>query len=1604
MVKNNILRVLVVIFSISTLHKAHAVLTAKDLDDTNAAAKAKIDSLRTSLEPLPPKTKEPLINALNSALTDVTNAYNKAQGIVKPLANDKTKQAALKINSAVDAAQRAMNISINNIQLQILPVLRAYEQTQTSAETEQARQKAAQLTKEKVAYQKKMQALFSQVVQLLPSLNKIDYDIRQFLIQENQKSYKGKSPQELIGELHNLALKALPIYQAVGPIAADDRSSLVVVIIKKMSDLYSDLLFNEVQQLRKIKQDITYYKGLSDLSKKVLLSDGYDNTLKKEITIFFSDAAEQKKIFSYYLQKRVNLTYVLYGNALLTLGNTAKDPSALQLQYALDIYTLLMNDIALLPKEGTAQAAQSAHETMAMLYVASAQSLLTKMNINEDTQPALLQVIDFYKQAATYFTQAQDGDNVQRYTNLFTSLSQANDALKKAQTAEKAGDSKTAIEHYKTAQTLFLQGGDGIDADKINIVLSTLEVQYSLSAVKDLFLQFMMRNKAMVQTYLTSLTAVGGTKMISYDTLFASLVTLYQSAYTEYSQALDDYQATIKNNPSLKQSADMQQTVQNIGNVVAVLNSLNQAQKLMQQGDQLLSVQTSGALSKANQYYAQAISFYQQADTLYKNNNQLDTYAPRYFLEFSKDAAISNFTALNNQHIAAFDRALAADLKNDAVTALLYYNDAHNRSAYLTTEINDFITSQIAELSKATDAASALLQEAQTTEKTLLLLTADAWAAKKDAVGYVSDATAQWNSLLQNYLMAYRLGNEQAKAAFSNAVQEYAQQYKRNVPGSYYPELGIAMILYYQYLFSVSLNEQEQSVATLKDIEANATSFFDTVETLLKSVANSANLVTTATLDQEKIVEWSKRADQAVSEQAVIIGIVGNKEQGAAVRLFEKIIDVQGALTYSFLPSKKTVTFADPLISLAALFKQQGDFYFKQKDYVKAYPSYYRAKQLYAQANKTISFDDQLALADTLYLASQYRDLIIPKGSIALDTFKVPESYEIKIYGQTVPVDFTKDQNLDFLKTDPTKTAEYLLSLATKMYIYNKISDSFSADQFNQLFPLLGLSYDQLTKNPIFQALSDNQKVAFVLIVANASKFNADLKQRIAAKTSSLVLMDVKKQDNIPVYALYEYYVPVPCFSDPVQFYQKYPAVINYYTWAAYLFKPGPAGDMITIGSTTLPHGNEQQEYDKMITAQIYTYLSQGYFYQTEVDAIMTTSMWKELHKSDVRDFSVSLGTYWDMYTTMNNHYGQMIGFYDGPRASRDLLPAKSPLETPLNKLIGGTYKKMGDTLAIFLIGDPLSHYYITVLKDIVSMYISAIETFNYDSNLYSSAGDNYTKAGELLIAQQHYFDSISFFYTAAILFKKVTPETQQSKDGIEKSYLKYFRAMFKGSTLNMAEFHKAYKNPLDITLSDHSHETISFDDLLVKYLSYLNQLGGASASGIDPAEVDESKNLKSMFLDALIYYKGCKTQMDPVIQELVSDAATLEQVSKDALSLIHSFTDKNKINLDDLSSVTLMMERTDFVDGKDFTSVLENGFEQFAQKVVQSKDKVGKAVGYSAIAEFALRLHGAFSFVYIDIYLGGISGNTETILANLAADINAELNEILSPSKQYIG
>lgn len=1605
---------------------AYGIQTARDLTNTYHTLQTKLSALEKQLSVLPAAVQQPLKNELQTIAKQITTMYTETMQKIASWENQTTNfEALMSLNKAVVQSQETLNDIVFSIDTKISEAIKTYQEHQKEKQASTISKKTEALIKAQEAYEKKINRLVSKLMQLVPEYNQIEDKIQQFFNQFLMgKPYVEHTVEQFSNQLDVLAQKAYNLYKKVGPIYADDRTQLLNSIIRSIINLYLQIQYQMVQKIQKMPINNAYFKALSDLSIKVigtqnnqdsgLIRDGFDTSLQNIIAKYY-DGTDRKKMFYYYLQKKVNTTFVIYNYALTQLvvqAGTA--PTQEQLSFALQLYAFIMEEIKQIDEPAqTNNAASNANMSVAILYANIGLALIKSLQIDQNTEPVRQQIITNFKKASSYFTQASktaDSQNnylanAQNYIGLYTKLMQADQMLTDAQNAYTNGDQTKAISLYTKVQQLFLQAGDKVDANKIGITLSTILGNYAIKNATNLYNQFTTKNSALTQEYINFINSFDTSVIMkTFDTFLNELINLYQHTYLTLAPAIQAYQTVIKNNPTLSQSSQTISLLQNLNDGVSLVTSLSQAQFNLLQGDQQLAGLSSTALLQADQYYNQALQLFGQADTLYKNNKELSQYLPPFFVQ---NKTIIDFTTIAQRHIAKLAIQYANGLSNNPVLALIYYNEANMRFNYLMPVVDSFITTTLSMIAKSIPSLTQLLANEQAVQKKLKSLSASSWAPKTTAAYYSSQATVQWDNLLQQYLLLYHLGYKEAKDDFIDAVNNYASLYKQFVPEEFFSEIGIALIHYMNYLLLISEKESTQSVQ--QEIDQHITSFFDRAYELLNTSHNPASLSTTATTDQAMLIRWIAIADNAIQKQENIQETMGLGLSG--VTLLEKKVDNQGNLTYTALPIKKTITIPNPSLYLALLYKQLGDLYLNQKNYMQAYPCYYQAKLLYLKENQPAiiaEFSDQLSIANALYLATEYRDLVIPKGSITLTGIAIPESFEIKVYGQTVPIEFTSGVDFKELKT-PKMVTDFLISLASKMYIYNKLSEMFPGFDFDTLFPLFSLSYNQLMNNSTFQSFIPEQQSAFISILTNALLFNNQLQKRVETKLSSLSLQFVGVHSGMPQYGLYEYYVPMPPFVDKITYYQSYPAAIEYYICAASLYRPTNFSGNIQICQPTLPAGNDPEQYKEMLEAQVHTYLNQGYDFQKQLDTLTSTTTWKALKQIASTNMKVKLDSYMPLYNEIKNLFNQMVAYYNGPMSS-NLITEQSKEYAQLVSLLLESYKNCGDMLATFLVGDPLYYNYTQVLKDMLANYVIAIVTYKNSSDLYGTMADYYLHAGTILTDKKKYFDSLSYFFTAINLYQRITAPTDSLKKSITKAQVSYYDAMVKGSTYNLSYFQKTQKGLIDIVLSDGTREKISFTDLMTKYLQFLSQQGGVTTVNLDPAEKDMADRIKNYLLDAMIYYSGCNSLImshgaqttDPsLLVTLIPDENERATVNQQALELINSFTEKNKVALDNLTTITSTLNKTDFPDGKDFVALMLNGFNQFKEKIERTTDVTTQAIGYSAIAQLALKLYTFLEFLYMDIFLGGPSVAAET---NLATAIQVEVNQILAPSSQYIG
>ncbi|HVT62123.1 MAG TPA: hypothetical protein VHD33_01385, partial [Legionellaceae bacterium] len=582
-----------------------------------------------------------------------------------------------------------------------------------------------------------------------------------------------------------------------------------------------------------------------------------------------------------------------------------------------------------------------------------------------------------------------------------------------------------------------------------------------------------------------------------------------------------------------------------------------------------------------------------------------------------------------------------ASKTTDPVTAFHYYANGQFRSHYLTTEMQQFLDNAIKKIMQQADVTQDLIAAAQKAEKDAAALSADAWKPSINA-GYSSTAQNAWDQALRLYSELYKNGESHVKTDYLKAIDEYAAAYNANVPASFYPAMGTALIKYHTYVLFMLENDEKQVEALSKNIDDLIMPFFDTVESLVAAV-NNTSLITSSSENQYKVLQWQQRFDQALMQQEDVLNELTQTmtpEQRKLLLLLDKTTDAQGAVTDTYIPAKRSVILPNPPLKLADLTKQLGDYYFQKKDYIAAYMGYSDAQTQYKNGNqydKVTALQQQLDTAKTLYYGSLYRDSILPQGSITLGSFNAPASYDIKLYKQGVPK-VISDQfpsGSTIAAYSPEQVAQFTVSVMIDLYLYWWIKEAFGIDRYVQLIgimkPLLEKDKNAIT-TAVKSALDDEDEQADCInIIMNATAFRQELTNRVAQKKTSFSLQQTRAQDGSLEYVLYELHIPIPQFPiyqvDTQELYYKgYPSANLFYVWASQLFATGK--DRIVVNGISFMPGNQPDIYTTILDDILALYFSKAYTYQAAIDAIKASDAYKKLKTINKNDMSAKIADY----------------------------------------------------------------------------------------------------------------------------------------------------------------------------------------------------------------------------------------------------------------------------------------------------------------------------------------------------------------------------------------
>ncbi len=1252
---------------------------------------------------------------------------------------------------------------------------------------------------------------------------------------------------------------------------------------------------------------------------------------------------------------------------------------------------------------------------MGVLLSAQAQKLLTTMPKTPNNQASVKNVIEVYNQVAQYFKKAHDDASYQHFSMVSDSLQKALTTRDQAKKSEEAGDIDQALALYQKTYIFFAQAGDGVNAEQINNALQQLQANQSIHQAHQLFTTFLTTYKAPMQNYFATMSTYNIEPSVSsFENLIAALLDTIKKSITAYAVAKQSYQELGNNTNDL--------TI-----VLSFLDNAMQGFTFLEQGDQIARGGTNEGLNTAQTYYAQAELVFKKADTLYKQNKIIESFVSGYPAQL-ENAELKklitgnqewNYVTMLQRHSAKVYIETAATLNNSSL-ALQYYIAADSaRSGYLSTQVDQFLTGTIKSIGQVTKPGDMLTQEAESKEKQVLKLDHDAWLPDTKIQEYSSVANTAWHDLLRTYAVGLRLSVTGFDVGYNRVISEYAQAYEQNVPEKYYPSLGSALIYYRSYLFNEQKKDSEHQAMIVKKIDELLHSYFSIAQDALKQSAN-VDLVTSGTDNQAHIVAWMNKFDQALTEQQGILNEYGITDP--SLEFLKKNIDTKNnTITYdAALPGqqvKYSITIPNPDATYAALYLALANTYFNQKKYDKAYEAYALAKKYFDATNNSKESkraQDRYDLSYTRALVDAYRNLIIPGqkethgiAMIPVGTLSVPERYELYNYVQEIPSYIPITLNLQTLAHDQSQQAakaiqDALITYAFLLYVDNELKDHGIA--YQDVFD----GYE-LREHP---NVSSDQLPLILTFVNNASRFRQNLKDRIASNQSSLHLEARNDSYGKPTFFLAESYKPIPVLPLPTvatthMAYSRFPNVILYYRSAQNLSDPHK--DVIQLGGKSFVSGNDQAVVTDMMSKSAQAFLSAADVYKKRIDFLfnggdvfaidplmsvdeLSTLTLKRasieaLKKISKSDMSVQLSGYTPLYDFLKMYANDIVATYYGESSSLYEQLQDTQKNTQVQNALSDLYTLLGDASQLFLVGDPRAVDYFWgsngvyggILYEIKDDYIKAIGYAGKASKninvLLDKAAQLFTNAGTILVNQKNYFAAILYYAMALGAYKATQPRDEQK---IAQAAVNWLGAYYKGSTELIAQYQEAQKSQLTITLSTGEQEKISFDQLLIN-----GQFG-------DSAEQEAYQKYKNMLLDSIIYYSGCSSAANGLIDK----SKNTPDISKQALDLISSYTQKKQLSLDSLKDVNQWMARPDFKQ-----TVLDM-FDLCSEKIL-SADSKAQTVGYTVLSEWTNKLFFAFGLVYMHNYLGGKQPQDQ--YTGFMQAIKDEEQAIIAPADQWI-
>lgn len=900
--------------------------------------------------------------------------------------------------------------------------------------------------------------------------------------------------------------------------------------------------------------------------------------------------------------------------------------------------------------------------------------------------------------------------------------------------------------------------------------------------------------------------------------------------------------------------------------------------------------------------------------------------------------------------------------------------------------------------------------------------------------GYQSETDSLWNtaislceigidlSILPNIATVSKLSTVELQKIYIIILQDYITAFTTKAPQAIGSQLHIFVSLYKLYTVATLLNTSQSTVfnnesvisfakQTLTQLFGGSNGFFSQANAAASAVTVVGITASEKSEKEKLITQLMNQINVTIEQQSLAMNkivqllslsqapdpLLISATSGVMINLTMRL----GGTSYSAQLTNPIAVKINKLTSQITATQTLAEKAEGKQDFTSSATLYGNIKEyclellpLLQSSSQEKAYKDIYFLANTRATAASLAVQVIAKNMTTISSLtNVPQNY----YAQSYHLNNVDMQLLGGLVPTSLKTLTTLTALSAL-----QIKDAVAivkAYIISQLLQSQGMTFSSCYTGYLLQKQAGISVKNNKILKSIESQVDAYLKQweniGISAKVSGTVIDFVLNE--LPI-------------SPVTPFYSGAPSAVEYFTGAAELFQPGTA---LVDGGQYVP-GQDEASYKTMLESVAYAYVISA---QKKLDSAQktATSLTANLTKSLKSKKSIDEVMFMQEYNKIKKGIisAQSLFFAEQDSAySYFNLAQQSAKAQTVKQLFLNSYSQQVDIMSKFLVGNPVSNMYNSVLSDLNQVYLSWSVELDPEKDaskiaqnkkkvveLFETAGDacmNYAYKQTMFpnLQQYHYMTAASNYEAAKQQYISMLNDNQQGDVMRNKALQAYFFACIQKMTAYYyAKTNGVMYTPVamigyDATISTTPTQ-ISFSDLIASYQSFEN------AGNQNQGKIDAYNDVQKLLLDAAMYIQ----YLSGVYEAKVTPSQSNKPKAKAKVTLDPQL-------LSYLQSKNIIAAQGNVVSYTQ-SNILPKLFNMANQVFIKFQNN------FSALADWCNCLYTAIQYQYIDDYQGGIDTSLSSVdqaaefskkWQSFSIAMQKESSALENPSSAYVG